>query len=85
MKGEYYEGEWNKRSRNKFRLFKKPPEIIKHFDMEAQTDLHPIPVKIDPSYKWNIWDYKREALRFVSFDLILYIFLTVEISCFFPG
>lgn len=30
--------------------------------MDTQTDVHPPPTK-DLSYKWNIWDLKRQALQ----------------------
>ncbi|XP_035776048.1 cilia- and flagella-associated protein 206-like [Anopheles albimanus] len=32
-------------------------------EQEVQTDLHPIPSCIDREYRWNVWDYRREAIR----------------------
>ncbi|KAJ9597926.1 hypothetical protein L9F63_011213, partial [Diploptera punctata] len=46
---------------------KKPEPIIKQ-DTEIQTELHPIPTYIDPTYKWNEWDLKREAIKFANLN-----------------
>nr|XP_040237400.2 cilia- and flagella-associated protein 206 [Anopheles coluzzii] len=35
-------------------------------DQEVQTDLHPIPSNIDREYRWNVWDYRREAIRLAN-------------------
>ncbi|XP_050077327.1 cilia- and flagella-associated protein 206 [Anopheles maculipalpis] len=35
-------------------------------DQEVQTDLHPVPSNIDREYRWNIWDYRREAIRLAN-------------------
>lgn len=52
-----------------FRLpINKPEPVIKH-DNEAQTELHPIPSHIDPTYHWNVWDLKRDATKLVSEQL----------------
>jgi hypothetical protein len=52
-----------------FRLpINKPEPVIKH-DNEAQTELHPIPSHIDPTYHWNEWDLKRDAIKLVSEQL----------------
>lgn len=53
-----------------FRLpINKPEPVIKH-DNEAQTELHPIPSHIDPTYHWNEWDLKRDAIKLVSEQLL---------------
>ncbi|KAK9879906.1 hypothetical protein WA026_008407 [Henosepilachna vigintioctopunctata] len=41
-----------------------PPELkrTETFSVECQTIDHPIPANIDPNYKWNVWDLKRDAL-----------------------
>jgi hypothetical protein len=44
---------------------KKPQPVIKR-DSEAQTELHPLPSYIDPTYHWNEWDLKRDAIKLVS-------------------
>ncbi|XP_001689194.2 cilia- and flagella-associated protein 206 [Anopheles gambiae] len=36
------------------------------YDQEVQTDLHPIPSNIDREYRWNVWDYRREAIRLAN-------------------
>uniref|UniRef100_A0A182K418 Cilia- and flagella-associated protein 206 n=1 Tax=Anopheles christyi TaxID=43041 RepID=A0A182K418_9DIPT len=35
-------------------------------DQEVQTDLHPVPTNIDREYRWNVWDYRREAIRLAN-------------------
>uniref|UniRef100_A0A182MDH6 Cilia- and flagella-associated protein 206 n=1 Tax=Anopheles culicifacies TaxID=139723 RepID=A0A182MDH6_9DIPT len=35
-------------------------------DQEVQTDLHPVPSNIDREYRWNVWDYRREAIRLAN-------------------
>uniref|UniRef100_A0A8W7Q0J4 Cilia- and flagella-associated protein 206 n=1 Tax=Anopheles coluzzii TaxID=1518534 RepID=A0A8W7Q0J4_ANOCL len=35
-------------------------------DQEVQTDLHPIPSNIDREYRWNVWDYRQEAIRLAN-------------------
>ena len=49
-----------------FRLPVKKPEPIIKRDVEIQTELHPVPSYIDPTYKWNEWDLKRDAIKLVS-------------------
>ncbi|KAF5296643.1 hypothetical protein FQR65_LT10183 [Abscondita terminalis] len=44
------------------RLLPETAEEIPMYDNETQTEIHPIPTNIDPNYKWNIWDWKRDAL-----------------------
>jgi hypothetical protein len=53
-----------------FRLpINKPEPVTKH-DNEAQTELHPIPSHIDPTYRWNEWDLKRDAIKLVSNNFV---------------
>ncbi|XP_063237820.1 cilia- and flagella-associated protein 206 isoform X2 [Bacillus rossius redtenbacheri] len=40
----------------------KSAEIAKQ-DYGMQTELHPVPSNIDPSYSWNVWDLKRQAVH----------------------
>ncbi|XP_058059278.1 cilia- and flagella-associated protein 206 [Anopheles bellator] len=35
-------------------------------EQEVQTDLHPVPSCIDREYRWNVWDYRREAIRLAN-------------------
>uniref|UniRef100_A0A182NGK0 Cilia- and flagella-associated protein 206 n=1 Tax=Anopheles dirus TaxID=7168 RepID=A0A182NGK0_9DIPT len=35
-------------------------------DQEVQTDLHPVPSNIDREYRWNVWNYRREAIRLAN-------------------
>ncbi|PSN39196.1 Cilia- and flagella-associated protein 206 [Blattella germanica] len=44
---------------------KKPEPIIKR-DTEIQTELHPVPTNIDPHYRWNEWDMKRDAIKLTN-------------------
>lgn len=34
-------------------------------EREVQTDLHPIPFNKDESYVWNLWDWRRQAIKLV--------------------
>ncbi|XP_069694872.1 cilia- and flagella-associated protein 206 [Periplaneta americana] len=43
----------------------KPEPVIKR-DSAIQTELHPIPSYIDPTYRWNEWDLKREAIKLAN-------------------
>lgn len=47
------------------RLFQKAAPVVITHPAEIQTELHPIPTKIDPEYMWNVWDLKRQALLLV--------------------
>jgi hypothetical protein len=59
---------------------KKPQPIIKR-DREIQTELHPIPRNIDPTYRWNEWDLKRDAIKLVSQQLLhLNAFSSISLS-----
>ena len=49
-----------------YRKTKPSGEISIKTDAEIQTELHPIESYIDPTYKWNTWDYKHEAIKMVS-------------------
>ncbi|KAB0798729.1 hypothetical protein PPYR_06609 [Photinus pyralis] len=42
------------------------PQPTSTCEVEAQTDLHPNPTYIDPSYMWNIWDWKRQAILYAN-------------------
>lgn len=35
-------------------------------EREVQTDLHPIPFNNDKTYVWNLWDWRRQAIKLVS-------------------
>uniref|UniRef100_A0A1B6LUU9 Cilia- and flagella-associated protein 206 n=1 Tax=Graphocephala atropunctata TaxID=36148 RepID=A0A1B6LUU9_9HEMI len=37
--------------------------MVQKCDSQTQTETHPIPSHIDPTYSWNIWDYKRQAVH----------------------
>ncbi|XP_054262893.1 cilia- and flagella-associated protein 206-like isoform X2 [Macrosteles quadrilineatus] len=37
--------------------------MIQKCDSQTQTDTHPVEHQLDPSYSWNIWDYKRQAVQ----------------------
>ncbi|KAF5288636.1 hypothetical protein FQA39_LY15331 [Lamprigera yunnana] len=39
------------------------PQVTLMLNAEMQTELHPVPSNIDPTYKWNIWDLKRQAIH----------------------
>ncbi|XP_033608369.1 cilia- and flagella-associated protein 206 [Cryptotermes secundus] len=44
---------------------KKPEPIIKR-NSEIQTEVHPTPSHIDPTYRWNEWDLKRDAIKLAN-------------------
>ncbi|XP_046667640.1 cilia- and flagella-associated protein 206 [Homalodisca vitripennis] len=37
--------------------------VVQKCDSQTQTETHPVPSHIDPTYSWNIWDYKRQAVH----------------------
>lgn len=46
-------------------------------DKEVQTVTHPIETYIEKDYSWNIWDYKRKAVKLVRIN---YLFSNIVIK-----
>ncbi|KAK5644417.1 hypothetical protein RI129_005717 [Pyrocoelia pectoralis] len=42
------------------------PQVTLKFNVGMQTELHPNPTNIDPTYLWNIWDWKRQAILYAN-------------------
>lgn len=38
----------------------------KTYDIDCQTDLHPIPCNINKDYTWNVWDLRRKAIQLAN-------------------
>lgn len=51
---------------HKKQLYKQPKPVVVNQTAGVQTDIHPIESHIDVKYKWNIWDYKRQALTLAN-------------------
>lgn len=48
-----------------FRLYLQAPPVVWCFDVGCQTEVHPIPSNIVQDYSWNIWEWKRRAIKLV--------------------